>query len=111
MTERDWRTYCDLYETMITMLQPPQIVVYLQASVPRLRRHIEQRGRDFEQQISDHYLEQLNGLYEKWISSFTQSPVLTINTDNLDYVQYEDHLDMIWEKIEQRLHGRDYLQL
>ena len=111
MTERDWRTYCDLYETMITMLQPPQIVVYLQASVPRLRRHIEQRGRDFEQQISDHYLEQLNGLYEKWISSFTLSPVLTINTDNLDYVQYEDHLDMIWEKIEQRLHGRDYLQL
>ena len=93
------------------MLQPPQIVVYLQASVPRLRRHIKQRGRDFEQQISDDYLIQLNQLYEDWIERFTQSPVLTINTDNLDYVQYEDHLDQIWEKIQHRLSGRDYLKL
>ena len=93
------------------MLQPPQIVVYLQASAPRLRRHIKQRGRDFEQQISDDYLIQLNQLYEDWIERFTQSPVLTINTDNLDYVQYEDHLDQIWEKIQHRLSGRDYLKL
>lgn len=111
MTERDWQTYQDLYKTMTVMLQPPQVVVYLQASVPRLRRHIQQRGRDFEQQISDEYLSQLNQLYEDWITNFTQSPVLTINTDNLDYVQYEDHLDLIWSKIQQRLRGRDYLQL
>ncbi len=111
MSKRDWQTYCDLYQTMTEMLQPPQIVVYLQASVPRLRRHIQQRGRDYEQQISDAYLEQLNELYESWIAGFKQSPVLTINTDNLDYVQYGDHLDQIWDTIEQRLHGRDYLQL
>lgn len=111
LSERDWQTYQDLYNTTVTLLQPPHLVVYLQASVSTLQRHIAQRGRDFEQSISADYLSQLNDLYEKWIASFSLSPVLTINTDNLDYVTYDDHLELIWEKIEHRLRGKDYLTL
>lgn len=111
MSERDWACYYELYQTMSTLLQPPNLVIYLQASVPTLRRRITQRGRDYEQGISDDYLHQLNALYESWANDFTLSPMLTIDTNSLDYVQYDAHLAQIWQKIEERLSGRDYLAL
>lgn len=111
MSQRDWQCYNELYQTMAALLQPPHLVIYLRATVPTLRQRIIQRGRDYEQTISDDYLGQLNELYERWIAGFALSPILTIDTDNLDYVQYEDHLDLIWQKINHRLQGRDYLAL
>lgn len=111
MSERDWHCYYDLYQTMATLLPPPNLVIYLRATVPTLRRRIQQRGRDFEQTISDAYLHQLSALYETWVADFTLSPLLTIDTDDLDYVQYEEHLDLIWQKINNRLKGRDFLAL
>lgn len=111
MSARDWHCYYDLYQTMATLLRPPHLVIYLRTAVPTLRRRIIQRGRDYEQSISDDYLHQLNELYETWIDGFTLSPILTIETDNLDYVQYADHLDQIWQKINHRLQGRDVLTL
>jgi deoxyadenosine/deoxycytidine kinase len=86
-------------------------MVYLKASVPTLRRRIARRGRAYEQAIADSYLSQLNELYDQWADGFSLSPLLTIDTDNLDYVQYSDHLEQIWERIEQRLSGRDFLRL
>jgi deoxyadenosine/deoxycytidine kinase len=83
----------------------------LQASLPTLRRRIAQRGRDYEQAITDAYLKQLNELYDQWVINFRLSPVLTINTNNLDYVQYDEHLDQIWQSIDNRLRGRDFLAL
>jgi deoxyadenosine/deoxycytidine kinase len=111
MIERDWHCYYDLYQTLSMMLPPPHLMVYLQASVDTLRRRIHQRGRDYEQGISDAYLTQLNTLYEAWAGNFKLSPVLIINTDNLDYVQYDEHLDLIWDKIAHRLQGKDFLSL
>ena len=111
MSQRDWGCYWDLYQTLTTVLQPPHLVIYLQASLSTLRRRIAQRGRDYEQGIAEDYLSQLNILYEEWAANFTLSPVLTINTDNLDYVQYDTHLDQIWQSIEHRLRGRDFLAL
>jgi deoxyadenosine/deoxycytidine kinase len=111
MSQRDWECYNELYQTMAALLKPPHLVIYLRASVPTLRRRIGQRGRDYEQEISTEYLEQLNELYEDWITNFELSPVLTIDTDNLDYVQYDEHLDQIWGKITERLSGRDFLAL
>ena len=111
MSERDWHTYHAMYTAMTGVLQPPQLMVYLQASVETLTRQIRLRGRDYEQEIDLTYLSNLNELYESWISSFTLSPVLVINTDKLDYVQYDSHLETIWEMISQRLHGRDHLIL
>lgn len=111
LSDRDWACYYDLYQTMAMMLRPPHLTVYLQASVPTLRRRITQRGRDYEQSIADDYLARLNKLYEDWTSAFTLSPVLTINTDNLDYVQYDEHLDQIIETINHRLAGKDFIAL
>lgn len=111
MSEREWVTYFELYRTLTTLLRPPHLIIYLQAEVPVLHRRIQQRGRDYEQTIHDDYLAQLNRLYDEWVTRFTLSPVLTINTNNLDYVQYEDHLDLIWQRIEERLRGKDLLIL
>lgn len=111
MSERDWNSYFDLYRTLTTLLRPPDLVIYLRASVPTLRRRIQQRGRDYEQEIDEAYLERLNKLYDRWSAAFRLSPVLTVDTDNLDYVQHDDHLDQIWQKIQDRLQGKDYLAL
>jgi len=111
LSERDWHCYLELYSTLAMLLGPPHLVVYLQASVPTLRRRISQRGREYEQNITDEYLTQLNDLYEKWVEEFRYSPVLTVDTNNLNYVQHETHLDQIWQKIDDRLKGKDYLEL
>lgn len=111
LSDRDWSCYYELYQTLSSMLRPPDLVIYLRASVPTLRRRIAQRGRDYEQSIADDYLTDLNELYERWIATFALSPVLTVDTDNLDYVQYDEHLEQIWSRIEDRLRGRDYLSL
>ncbi|MFN2138477.1 MAG: deoxynucleoside kinase [Candidatus Promineifilaceae bacterium] len=111
MSERDWTCYLDLYKTLTMLLQPPDLVIYLSASVPTLRRRIATRGRGYEKEISDDYLLRLNRLYDAWSDGFRFSPVLTLNTDGLDYVQNEEHLELIWHKIEDRLHGKEYLAL
>ena len=110
-TERDWQSYYELYRTMSRMLKPPDLVIYLRASTPTLRRRIAGRGREYERAIAEEYLDDLNSLYEKWVSGFTLSPVLTVDTDNLDYVQHDDHLEQIWSRISDRLRGRDHLAL
>lgn len=111
LSQRDWRCYLDLYETLATLLRPPDLVVYLQASLPTLRRRIGHRGRGYEQTITDEYLAQLNELYDAWISGFRLCPVLTVDTNNLNYVQDETHLDQIWHRIEDRLTGQEFLAL
>lgn len=111
LSQRDWRCYLDLYETLATLLRPPDLVVYLQASVSTLRRRIGHRGRGYEQTITDEYLAQLNELYDAWISGFRLCPVLTVDTNNLNYVQDETHLDQIWHRIEDRLTGQEFLAL
>lgn len=111
MSQRDWDCYYDLYQTMTTMLKPPDLVIYLKGSVETLRHRINQRGRDYELGIQDAYLMQLNALYDEWAENFTLSPVLTVETDDLNYVLHQSHLDQIWSKIETRLSGRDYLKL
>jgi len=111
MSERDWACYQDLYRTLTLLLKPPDLVIYLSASVATLRRRISSRGRAYEKGISDDYLERLNALYDSWSEEFSLSPVLTIDTNGLDYVQHEEHLDIIWKKIEDRLHGKEFLAL
>lgn len=109
--ERDWQTYFELYQTLSTLLRPPHLMVYLRASVPTLRRRIVQRGRGYEQEIADSYLAQLNELYESWAQNFALCPLLTIDTDGLDYVQYDEHFAHIWHTIERWLKGKEFLAL
>ncbi|MGB9880919.1 MAG: deoxynucleoside kinase [Anaerolineae bacterium] len=107
MTERDYRTYRELYEAMTLFLPPPDLVVYLRASVPTLMQRIRMRGRDFERDVSPEYLEQLNQLYEQWIERFSLCPVLTVPSDNLDFVKYNSHMELIAAKIVEKLAGKE----
>jgi deoxyadenosine/deoxycytidine kinase len=105
ISERDWQTYQELYRTFTTLLPPPDLVVYLRASVPTLRRRIAQRGRGFESGISEEYLRQLNALYEEWIAGFSLAPVLSVPSDRLDFVQEKKDLRKIVTIVEERLRG------
>jgi deoxyadenosine/deoxycytidine kinase len=99
MDERDYGSYRELYEVLSLFLPPPHLIVYLKASVPVLLQRITMRGRDFERGISATYLEQLNELYNGWIDNFTLCPVLTICTDEIDFVRFNTHLDAITDQI------------
>jgi deoxyadenosine/deoxycytidine kinase len=102
---RDYDTYRELYLTLVELLPPPDLVIYLRASVPTLLSRISLRGRDYEQTIPADYLSSLNALYENWISNFTLCPVLTVPADDIDYVAYGGHLDLIIEKVNEKLTG------
>ncbi len=107
MEERDYRSYRELYEVLTTVLPPPDLIVYLRASVPTLQERIRRRGRPYEQNIAPTYLEQLNKLYEEWIAGFSLCPVLSVPSDDLDFVLNPSHLELIADKILERLHGRE----
>lgn len=104
---RDYETYRQLYETAIQFLPPPDLVIYLRASVATLQERIARRGRDYERTISAEYLESLNRLYEEWIENFVLCPVMTIPADDLDFVAHPGHLNLIASKVEEKLTGKE----
>lgn len=104
---RDYATYRELYEVLCLFLPPPDLVVYLRASVPTLEQRIALRGRPFERNITTEYLEHLNALYETWLHGFSLCPVLTVPADDLDFVRNGAHLDLIIRKIEEKLSGKE----
>ncbi len=107
MAERDYETYRSLYITLAETLPPPDLVIYLKASIDTLVKRISLRSRDYERTISHQYLEQLNQLYSTWIDGFTLCPVLTVPADNLDYVKQSRHLDLVIQKVQQKLTGKE----
>ncbi len=107
ISERDYQTYRSLYQTLCEFLPPPDLLIYLRASVPTLQARIEARGRAYERTISAAYLEQIKVLYERWITGFTLCPVLSIPADNLDFVAHPHHLDLIVRKVQEKLTGKD----
>jgi deoxyadenosine/deoxycytidine kinase len=111
LSQRDWLSYLSLYQTLSQLLRPPHLVVYLKASTDTLRRRISQRGRDYERLIDADDLAQLNRLYDDWAAGFKLCPVLTVATDNLDFLQHDAHLRQITGRIQERLHGKDFLDL
>ena len=105
ISERDWQTYRELYEVLIQLLPPPDLVVYLNASVPVLLQRIAQRGRDYEKNIAPEYLARLNVLYDEWLADFALCPVLIVPADRLDFVANNQHLELIAQKIQEKLRG------
>jgi deoxyadenosine/deoxycytidine kinase len=89
MNERDYASYCDLYRAISAFLPPPNLVIYLQASVETLMLRIAQRGRDFEQAIERTYIAELNQLYDEWIDGWALSPVLRVDMNTTDF-QHND---------------------
>ena len=111
IAERDYWTYRELYEVLVQFLPPPDLVVYLRASVPTLLERIERRGRNFERGITPDYLQQLNTLYESWLSDFSLCPVLSVPSDTLDFVHNGAHLELIASRIEEKLSGQEEVVL
>jgi deoxyadenosine/deoxycytidine kinase len=104
---REYQTYRDLYLTVAEFLPPPDLVIYLRASVPTLIQRISRRDRDYERAIPADYLSSLNNLYETWIADFTLCPVLTVPSDDMDYVAHPGHLALIIEKVNEKLMGNE----
>jgi deoxyadenosine/deoxycytidine kinase len=104
---RDYHTYRELYEVLVLFLPPPDLVVYLRASVSTCLDRIALRGRVFERHITPEYLEHLNSLYESWLQGFGICPVLTVPADDLDFVKNGTHLDLIIRKIDEKLSGKE----
>lgn len=107
MGKRDYETYESLYQSLVSFLPTPDLMIYLRASTATLIKRIKKRGRDYEKTISPDYLSQLNESYELWISNFSLCPVLTIPSDNLDFVSMPNHMDLIHKKVDEKIAGKD----
>lgn len=107
INERDYGTYRELYQVLVEFLPPPDLVIYLRASVPTLLDRIAKRDRSYERTISADYLSDLNTLYEDWVEHFDLCPVLTVPCDNLDYVAKSQHLALIADKVREILIGKE----
>jgi deoxyadenosine/deoxycytidine kinase len=106
ISERDYATYRELYQVLVEFLPPPDLVIYLRASVATLLERISKRDRDYERTIGADYLADLNELYENWVDTFELCPVLTVPCDNLDYVAKPEHLSLVVRKVKEMLTGK-----
>ena len=86
ISDRDYQSYLDIFNSMINFVEPPDLLIYLRADIPKLVQQIQKRGRNFEYAMRLEYLKNLNEHYEKWIGSYTQSKLLIIDVNKLDFV-------------------------
>jgi len=105
MSTRDFDNYFSLFQLCSTLIQPPDLTIYLRASVPNLVKRIQSRSRDYENNISLMYLQKLNHRYETWIQSFSQGKYLIIDTDKLDFIENQGDLSKVINKIDADLFG------
>ncbi len=105
MTGRDFNNYISLFNSMTAYIQPPDLLIYLKASIPTLVDHIQTRGREYEGSISIDYLKKLNERYENWINQYTFGRLLIISTDDLDFVNKQEDLGSIIQSVRTQLHG------
>jgi len=105
MTNRDFENYKSLFDLMESLVQGPDLLIYLRSSIPNLVSQIHKRGRDYENSISIDYLSRLNERYEAWISKYDKGNLLIIDVDNLDFVENPEDLGSIINKVEAEIHG------
>ena len=105
MTNRDFGNYETLFELMERLVSPPDLLIYLRASIPTLVGQIHKRGRDFENTISIDYLSRLNERYEAWISTYKKGKLLIIDIDHLNIVDNQEDLGSIIDRIDAQIHG------
>lgn len=105
MSERDFANYFKFFETLKKMVQPPDLLIYLKASVPTLVAQIQKRGRLYEENIRLDYLKRLNDYYNKWTESYKEGPLLIIDVDKNKFAEDEEHLGEIIQKVDSQLYG------
>ncbi len=105
MPKRDYENYFSFFATLQTMVSPPDLLIYLKASVPTLVAQIQKRGREYEENIRLDYLKKLNEFYNKWIEQYTEGPLLVIDVDTNKFGESEEHFGEIISKIDSQLYG------
>ena len=105
MTTRDFENYSDLFEVMDEFITPPDLMIYLRASVPTLVNNIQKRGREYEEAIRLDYITRLNERYEAWITTYTKGKLLIIDLDNNRFNENAEDLGRIIESIDAQVNG------
>jgi deoxyadenosine/deoxycytidine kinase len=105
MSKRDFDNYFTFFETVKSMINPPDLLIYLNASVPTLVAQIQKRGREYEENIRLDYLKKLNEFYNKWIGTYKEGPLLIINADTNKFAENEEDLGKIINRIDSQLYG------
>lgn len=105
MSTRDFDNYKSLYSTIISQIEAPDLMIYLKASIPTLVDNIQKRGRDYEENIRLDYLKRLNEFYDSWINKYDMGKLLVIDCDKLNFVDKEEDLADIYNKVQAELHG------
>ena len=105
MSKRDFDNYYQFFQTLKSMVKPPDLLIYLQASVPTLVGQIQKRGREYEENIRLDYLKKLNEYYNKWIESYHEGPLLVIDVDKNKFAEKDEDMGEIINKIDAQLFG------
>ncbi len=105
--ERDYLSYRRTFDLVVNHLPRPDLLLYLSCPVPVLMERIHQRGREMESSITSDYLSLLDSFYQDWLEGFDLCPVLVIPSENLDFVNKPQHLDIVVEKIQEKLAGKE----
>ncbi len=105
MSERDFDNYASLFDLMELIVTPPDLLIYLKASIPTLVRNIHSRGREYEKSINIDYLSNLNKRYDDWIAGYDKGKLLVIEVDDLNFVKNQEDLGTIIEKVNAEIHG------
>jgi deoxyadenosine/deoxycytidine kinase len=107
LNERDYYSYRCLFDLVVSNLPAPDLLIYLRAPVSVLMNRIRNRARDIETGITEDYLSLLESFYDDWMEAFDICPVLAIRTDDLDYVNKAHHLDIVIQRIQDKLAGKE----
>lgn len=105
MSSRDYENYRSLFETVSGLIKPPDLLIYLKASVPTLVNQIQRRGREYEENLRLEYLRRLNEYYEKWITTYTDGKLLIIDVDKVNFADDKKALGEVISKIDAELYG------
>jgi len=105
MSTRDFNNYKSLFDLMASLIQPPDLLIYLRATIPTLVNQIQKRGREYENSIRLDYLKMLNDRYEKWIGGYNLGKLLVVNVDDLDFTTNPEDLSFVIDKIDAQIHG------
>jgi deoxyadenosine/deoxycytidine kinase len=105
MTTRDYENYAAIFDNITSFIKPPDLLIYLRASVPALVNNIQRRGREYESGIRLDYLSKLNDKYQKWISGYKLGKLLIIDKDNIDFANNTEDLATIVQLVEREING------
>ncbi len=105
MSTRDFENYFTLFNLMTSLVDPPELLIYLKASVPTLVNQIQKRGREYENNIRLDYLKKLNERYESWIQAYNLGKLVVVDVDNTNFIEKKEDLRKVIDKIDAEIHG------